>query len=103
MADPQSLIANLTNRYVPGKVDSTLSYYFSIEGYKATLHCHPDRCEVVEGPSDGKADVVIKTTKKLFTKVFVKGGMPGPLDIARGKFKTNDVDGLRRLKELFGA
>lgn len=102
MADPKSLITDLTRSYVPGKVDQTVSYYFSIDRYKATLRCHPDRCEVVEGPSDGNADVVIKTTEKLFEKVFVKGGMPGPLDIARGKFKTNDVDGLKRLKELFG-
>lgn len=102
MADPRSLIADLTRTYVPGKVTDTVDYYFSIDAFKATLRCHPDRCEVVEGPSDGKANVVIKTTEKLFVKVFLEGKMPGPIDIARGKFKTNDVEGLQRLKTLFG-
>lgn len=102
MADIDRMISGLTQRYVPGKLSQTRSYYFSVDSNKYTLVCHPDRCEVRPGPSDGQADVVIKCTAKIFEKVFVKGGMPGPIDIARGKFKTNDVDGLKQLAGLFG-
>jgi len=101
MPDPAALIAQLTARYRPGQLTQSRSYYFSVGNFRATLNCHPDRCEVVEGRSDGRADVVIKTTPKLFQKVFVDGGMPGPIDIARGRFKTNDVDALKQLSSLF--
>jgi hypothetical protein len=29
------------------------------------------------------------------------GKMPGPIDIARGKVKTNDVGALSKLRDLF--
>jgi hypothetical protein len=31
----------------------------------------------------------------------VHGKMPGPIDIARGKVKTNDAGALMKLRELF--
>ena len=101
MADARTLINGLIGRYIPGKVSTSLRYYFNVDGDRYTLVCHPDRVEIIPGPSEGKADVVIKCTAKMFEKVFVDRGMPGPLDIARGRFKTNDVEGLRRLAALF--
>ena len=101
MKTPDEHIQALKARYIPGQVEEPVSYYFSVEGLRYTLVCHPDRCDVVPGPSDGQANVVIKCTQKLFQRVFLDGKMPGPIDIARGRFKTNDVDGLKRLASLF--
>jgi len=101
MADISSLLGALQQRYKPGQVQRTMSFYFSVEDHKYTLICYPERCEVLPGPSTTKADIVVKCTTLLFEKVFLKREMPGPLDIARGRFRTNDPVGLRKLEQLF--
>ncbi len=101
MAELGHMLNALAARYVPGRVSTRTTFYFSVEGVKVTLVCLPDRCEVVHGPSDGQADVVVKCTRALFQRVFLDRKRPGALDIARGRFKTNDVAGLQRLERLF--
>ena len=38
---------------------------------------------------------------KLFANMVLKGKMPGPMDIARGKIKTNDPSALQNLMTCF--
>ena len=45
--------------------------------------------------------MVLKCEPKLFEKIVLKGKMPGPLDIARGKFKTNDPGKLQEMLTCF--
>ena len=61
----------------------------------------PTQCEVAEGRGSERADVVLKTTPELFIKMVVYGKNPSPLDIARGKIKTNDPVALADLRRLF--
>jgi hypothetical protein len=101
MSNIPKIFAAMADRYQPGKVDKTVSYYFSVGDHKYTARCHPDRAEVTEGRPSGSADCVLKCDPKLFEKMVLQGKKPGPLDIARGKIKTNSVEWLQRLPELF--
>jgi hypothetical protein len=56
---------------------------------------------VEEGKTVEAADIVLKTTPDLFEKMVLRGKLPGPIDIARGKVRTNDPMGLQKLREWF--
>jgi hypothetical protein len=99
--DIPTIFDKLPARYKPGKVSGKSVYYFSIGDHKYTVVLEPDGCSVEEGKTIENADVILKTTPKLFEKMVIDGKMPGPLDIARGKVKTNDPKGLMRLREYF--
>ena len=88
-------------RYQTGKVSRTQAFYFSIGEHKYTVEVNPDSCSVESGKTVDNADIVLKTTPELFEKMVIKGKMPGALDIARGKVKTNDPKGLSALRDLF--
>ncbi len=88
-------------RYRKGSASAPRTFYFSIGDHKYTVKVQADACSVESGKTVENADVVLKTTPELFEKMVVKGKMPGPIDIARGKIKTNDPNGLRALREWF--
>lgn len=90
----------MPDRYQPGKIDKDRTYYFSLGDDKFTVTLSPESCVVVKGKS-GDADVVLKTTPQLFEKMVIHGKMPGALDIARGRIKTNDPMALKDLKGYF--
>jgi len=91
----------MPSRYNSGRIDGSLSYYFSVGGEKWTLLLDADSCVVNEGRHVASADCVLKCDPDLFVKMVLKGKRPGPLDIARGRIKTNDVALLKKLPELF--
>jgi long-chain acyl-CoA synthetase len=91
----------MPGRYKKGKLTKSSTFYFSIGDHKYTVKCEPDACEVESGKTVDNADIVLKTTPELFEKMVLKGKMPGPIDIARGKVKTNDPKGLSALRDLF--
>lgn len=91
----------MPERYRAGVLSETRSYYFSVGPHKYTAVLSADGVEVTRGNTVDKADVVLKTTEKLFLKMVVDGKMPGPIDIARGKIKTNDPAALKQLRDLF--
>lgn len=95
------LFQMMPDRYRTGVLSGNRSYYFSVGPHKYTVDMTPTEVLVHEGKTDGKSDVVLKTTEKLFLRMVIDGKMPGPLDIARGRIKTNDVSGLKQLKSLF--
>jgi putative sterol carrier protein len=99
MSEISQIFEAMPGRYIAGKVDKTKTYYFSVGSEKWTVSMHPDRCEVARGKAD--ADVVLKCDPKLFVKMVLHGKMPGPLDIARGKIKTNDPQALQGLMSSF--
>ncbi|MCB9765703.1 MAG: hypothetical protein H6739_38370 [Alphaproteobacteria bacterium] len=101
MSEVDQIFQQMPSRYNPGKVSATRVYYFSIGDVKKTVTVTPAACTVQDGKAVENADVVLKTTPKLFVNMVLKGKMPGPIDIARGKIKTNDPAALAELKDLF--
>ena len=91
----------MPDRYRKGVLPATRTYYFSVGPHKRTATLRPDGATVEEGKTLDRADVVLKTTEALFLKMVVDGKMPGPLDIARGRIKTNNPAALKQLRDLF--
>ncbi len=100
MSSAQSLIASLPARYVPRRIDRTITYYFSVGDEKHTLVLSPESCQVKAGKPE-HADCVVKADPDVFMKLVVHGKTPGPVDIMRGRFKTSDVELLTKLKDCF--
>ena len=99
--DIPTIFEHMPGRYIAGASETNKSFYFSIGDHKFTVKVDPERCQVESGKPVDQADIVLKTTPELFLKMVVQGKMPGPLDIARGKIKTNDPAGLASLKSMF--
>ncbi len=99
--DVKQIFAQMPGRYRKGSAAKPTVYYFSIGDFKATVKIDADAVEVEDGKTVENADVVLKTTPELFEKMVLHGKMPGPIDIARGKIKTNDPMGLQKLREMF--
>lgn len=100
MSNIRQIFESMPERYQPGQLTATKSFYFSVGDQKWSVTCHPDHCDAVEGKT-GTADVVLKCDPKLFENMVLKGKMPGALDIARGKIKTNDPGALQQMMSLF--
>ena len=98
--DLDAVFAALPERFRPSP-EASGRYYFSIGDHRYTVELGPDGCRVTPGKPDTPADCVLKTTPELFEKMVLRGKMPGPLDIARGKVKTNDPKKLMSLREHF--
>ena len=101
MTNITTIFRMMPERYKPGQLSGVRTYYFSIGDFKYTVTLDGELCRVEEGQTVERADVVLKTTPKIFERLVIHGKLPGPIDIARGRFKTNDPSGLQVLKELF--
>ncbi|MCB9780152.1 MAG: hypothetical protein H6742_16415 [Alphaproteobacteria bacterium] len=101
MSKVREIFQAMPSRYVPSPGMATKTYYFSVGPEKWTVSMHADRCEAVPGKTVDNADVVLKCDPALFEKMVLHGKMPGPIDIARGKIKTNDPAALQALKDRF--
>ncbi len=88
-------------RYRKGLLAAPRTYYFSVGDHRYSVRLTPEGCTVEEGNTLGAADVVLKTTPEIFARLVIQGGIPGMLDVARGRFKTNDPARLQELKKLF--
>jgi hypothetical protein len=99
--DVKKIFELMPSRYRKGSATKPTTYYFSIDDFKATVKVMPESVTVESGKTVENADVVLKTTTELFEKMVLKGKAPGPIDIARGKIKTNDPMGLQKLREMF--
>jgi hypothetical protein len=96
-----TIFRTMPERYQPGRLSEERTFYFSIGDFKYTVYLDATACRVEEGKTTDQADVVLKTTPKIFERLVVAGKLPGPIDIARGRFKTNDPAGLQALKDVF--
>jgi hypothetical protein len=101
MADTRQIFDRMREHYRPGVLTAPRSYYFSVGDHKYTVKLTPTDCTVEPGRTVEKADVVLKTTPALFERMVVHGKMPGALDIARGRIKTNNPAALKQLRDLF--
>lgn len=95
------IFEEMPKRYIKGKATKTTVYYFSIDSSRYTVTITPEEVKVEPNRKVDNADVVLKTTAALFEKMVIKGKMPGPIDIARGKVKTNDPVTLKNLRDYF--
>jgi hypothetical protein len=100
VSDVRNIFESMPSRYIPGKIQKTVTYYFSVGTEKWTVALGPKACTATPGKPEN-ADVVLKCDPKLFSNMVLKGKMPGPLDIARGKIKTNDPSALQTLMTCF--
>lgn len=101
MSKVREIFEKMPERYLPSPGMAARSFYFSVGPEKWTVVMHADRCEATPGKTIDNADIVLKCDPKLFEKMVLHGKNPGPLDIARGKIKTNDPAGLSALRERF--
>ncbi|MFZ5481505.1 MAG: hypothetical protein ACOZNI_32385 [Myxococcota bacterium] len=100
MPTTREIFDAMPGRFVPGKAPRPLTFYFSVGDDKYTLRLDAKTCEVRPGKVEG-ADCVVKADPRVFEDLVLKGKAPGALDIARGKFKTNDPSLLMVLKDCF--
>lgn len=100
MSNVRSIFESMPSRYIPGKIQQAMTYYFSVGDEKWSVALDPEKCTATPGKPEN-ADVVLKCDPKLFTNMVLKGKMPGPLDIARGKIKTNNPGALQNLMTCF--
>lgn len=100
MATPRQILDAMPSRYIPGKVKKPLTFYFSIGDEKATVRLDETSCTVTPGKTEN-ADCVVKSDPDVFEALVLRGKAPGPLDLARGKFKTSNVELLVTLKDCF--
>lgn len=101
MSKVREIFQKMPERYVPKPGMATRTYYFSVGEERWTVTMRADRCEAAPGKLVEHADVVLKCDPGLFEKMVLEGKNPGPLDIARGKIKTNDPTALGALRERF--
>jgi len=99
--DVKKIFEQMPGRYIKGKATKKTVYYFSIGDYRCTVTVEPAGVTVEPDKKVENADVVLKTTPELFEKMVLHGKLPGPIDIARGKVKTNDPVGLKGLRDYF--
>ena len=99
--DIKKIFDEMPKRFIKGSVDKPSVYYFSIGDEKYTVKIDPEAVKVEDGKTVENANVILKTTPELFERMVIKGKLPGALDIARGKVKTNDPAGLQALREMF--
>ena len=97
----ERIFQEMPSRYIKGSASKPTVYYFSIDANKYTVTIDADGCTVENGKTVDNADIILKTTAKIFENMVLRGKLPGPLDIARGKIKTNDPAGLSALKTWF--
>ena len=95
------IFLGMPGRYRPGVLSAPRSYYFSIGDHKYTVKLTPQACAVDSGKTVENADCVLKTTPELFERMVIQGKMPGAMDLAMGRVKTNDPGALQQLRELF--
>ncbi len=95
------MFEQMADHYNAGVLAAPRSYYFSIGPHKYTVTMTAEACTVEPGRTNDSCDCVLKTTEKIFSKMVLEGARPGALDVARGRFKTNNVPALMQLQELF--
>lgn len=93
----------LKQRYKKNVVKKPTVFYLSLgdaPDQKWVMTLTPEECTAAPGKSES-ADVVLKTSEDLFVKLIRGEWVPGAMDFMRGKIKTNDIEGLKLLKDAF--
>lgn len=99
--DVKKIFEQMPSRFIKGKATKKTVYYFSIGDHRWTVTVEPTQVTVEPDKKVDDADVVLKTTPEIFERMVLHGKLPGPIDIARGKVKTNDPVALKNLRDFF--
>ena len=102
MSEVRGIFEQMSANYVTGKIDKSLTYYFSVGDEKWTVICTPDSCDAKPGKLTDNADCVVKVDPKLFVDMVKHGKRPGTMDLMRGRLKTSDVSLLQKMTLFFG-
>ena len=102
MSELKAIFEEMEKRYVPGKIDEPVVFYFSLgeaEEDKWTLVLEPESCTIKQGKQD--ADCFLKTSKEMFVKIITGTYKPGPMDFMTGKIRSDDPFKLQVLMDVF--
>ena len=102
MNEIENIFTNIPSKFIPGVLDRALVYYFSVGEEKWTVFVDGEKCEAKRGKLVDNADCMVKSDPKLFADLVLRKKMPGTFDIMRGKIKTNDINLLKKMAEVFG-
>ncbi|MCW8139488.1 MAG: SCP2 sterol-binding domain-containing protein [Planctomycetota bacterium] len=94
---------HLKRVYKPNVVSKQTVFYVSLgdaADQKWIMTLTPAECTAVPGKTEA-ADVVLKMAENDFVRMVKGDWVPGALDFMRGKIKTNNVEGLKLLKDCF--
>ena len=72
MTNIEKIFTEFPEKYVPGIVDKSLVYYFSIGDEKWTVFVDPEKCEAKKGKLVDNADCIVKSDPKLFENMVIK-------------------------------
>jgi hypothetical protein len=97
----EEIFASLEGRFVPGVVKKPMSFYFSLDDDKWTVHIDPEKCSVEPGKTVEKADCFVKTSKDLFVKMYNGDHVPGMGDFMSGRIKSNNPYAMKTFVEAF--
>ena len=100
--DPvEEIFASLEGRFVPGVAKKPMSFYFSLDDDKWTVHIDPEKCSVERGKTVENADCFVKTSKDLFVKMYNGHHVPGMTDFMTGRIKSNNPYAMRTFVDAF--
>ena len=102
MNEIEQIFTTIPSKFIPGVLERPLVYYFSVGDQKWTVFVNAETCEAKPGKLVDKADCMVKSDPKLFADLVLRKKMPGTFDIMRGKIKTNDINLLKKMAEVFG-
>jgi putative sterol carrier protein len=97
-----SIFKRMSAAYVPGVLDSSLSFYFSIDDQKKTVFLTPQSCRVEEGKATENADCVCKTSVEFFIRIWEQDYRPGLKDFLSGTIRSNNPEALKTFLTAFG-
>ncbi len=97
-----AIFASLPDSFVPGAVQETLVYYFSLGATKKTVRLDAQKCTVEDGRTVEQADCVCKTDESFFVTIWNDGYRPSMGDFMSGKIKSNNPGALQLFLQAFG-
>ena len=100
-----ALFEELPGRFIKGRVDAPVSFYFSLGNepeQKWTLRITAETCELANAkPEGGVADCVLKTSPEVFTRIVREAWEPGVAEFMSGAVKSNDIALLQTFTRAF--
>lgn len=98
----EEIFNRLPEAFVPGAVDTPVSFYFTLGETKRTVHVSPDACKVETGKTVDNADCVCKTSPEFFLRIWQDDYRPGMKDFFSGTIKSNNPGALQSFLRCFG-
>ncbi len=102
MSEVGKVFETLQGMFVPGKVQTARTFYFSIgDDDKWTVALSRDACKVTPGKPEKDADCFFKASTEMFLDVWNGRYTPGLKDFMTGTIKSNNPMLLKEFIEAF--